>query len=348
MKRWSVAVARIAHIEIRLHVSMLLLVWLAAANASTDSGGFLGASSWMITIFACVLLHEFSHCVVARHLGIGVREIELLPIGGVSKMERIPNNPNQELAISLAGPAASLVIGAISLAVASLLQDGRLPPFDLTGGAFIPRIAWFNLIIGAFNLLPALPLDGGRALRALFERHEGPNAATHHAARIARKLALVIIIVGAVWNLVLMIIGLFVHVASRGEELNADVQLGLAGLRAEDVMVHNPMVVPYDGYVRDLDPLLSQTTQRQFPVVNEGTYVGLVDMRLLNSALPTAAIADVMRKVPAIARSSELADPALFGQADTQAVVDDADHVVGLLRREDVGVALARRIAVAR
>jgi stage IV sporulation protein FB len=343
-RRWSIRVARIGGIDVRLHVSMLLLAWLVAAYAPEDPHGWAGATAWVTTIFVCVLVHEFAHSFVARRLGIAVHEIELYPIGGMSKIERMPDNPGKELKIALAGPATSVVIGLTFLAVTAITEAG-VPRFDLVGGPMPIRVGWFNLVIGAFNLLPALPLDGGRALRALFEAREGPLVATHHAARIARRLAWVLILVGALGNVFLMIIGLFVHVVSRTEEFNAEVHHSLGELRTVDVMVREPLVLAPTASIGQVRDLASRTTQRQYPVADADGYVGLVDLRRLAAKDDDTLIADVMSTAAPVDPDAVVETVDWTG-SDAVAVVRRG-VVVGLLRREDVVLAAQRALAQA-
>lgn len=334
---------RLAGIDVRLHVSMLLLVWLVGAYAAEDPRGVAGAAAWVATIFVCVLVHELAHSLTARRFGIAVKEIELLPIGGVSKLERIPNDPRQEVAIALAGPLTSIAIGAVFLAGAAVVS-GQLPAVDLAGGPMPSRVGWFNLVIGGFNLLPALPLDGGRVLRALFEQREGPVRATHHAARVARRLAWVLIGVGAFANFFLMIIGLFVHVVSRAEEVDADVRHALEGLRVEDLMVRRPVVVSADSTLREVRNLLGYTSQRQFPVVDDSRCCGVLDVRRVAGVDGDTVASRVCVEVPSLRPETPIPHVDLTQAASP--VLDDGGHVVGLLRAEDVALAAQSALAV--
>jgi Zn-dependent protease len=275
-RRWSVRVGRIAGIDIRIHASMLLLVWIVVASAGEVEGSVAAGLLWVTAIFGGVLLHEFSHSLTARHFGVVVREIELLPIGGVSKFDTIPDAPRQELLISLAGPTASLVIGLTAL-IGITAVNGGLPAPALAGGPFWTRVAWFNIVIGLFNLLPALPLDGGRVLRAVFEMREGPLQATHHAARLGRVIALAMIFFGVFSGQIFVaIIGVFVSVVSRAEEVSAEIQDGMAHLSAADVMVRLVDTPAVQSSTR-LDQCPPLAPGRALPVVDEsGRVVGLL------------------------------------------------------------------------
>ena len=141
----SFRIGRIAGIEIRVHVTFFLLVPLfALAGAAPGGSGALAGVAWLVVIFACVLVHEFAHCLVGRPRGAVVHEIELLPIGGVSKLEHLPEDPRDEFAMAIAGPAASLGI-AIVAAVVALALSLPLLPVDFLGGSILVGLVWFNL-----------------------------------------------------------------------------------------------------------------------------------------------------------------------------------------------------------
>jgi Zn-dependent protease len=340
--RWSARIGAIAGIEVRVHATMLLLVWLvvAASEAYADAVDTLG---WFVLVFACVLAHELAHSLVARRFGVEVLEIELLPIGGVSKMDRIPDEPSQELAISLAGPLTSAAIGAAALATAAAAGADVWPPATV-GGALLAGVGWFNLLVAGFNLIPALPLDGGRALRALLERQVGPEEATHQAARVARIFAILMIAVGVLVNLFLMVIGWFVYLTSRAEEAMATLHDHLRGATVGDVMVRHPVVVSEAQPVAEVSRLLQETTQRQFPVVgSDGAYCGMLDGRRLWNLDPRTVISRVAVPEPAVSPSQLLEDLDVLWTSRREALaVVDRGAVVGLLRAEDVQV-LAQR-----
>lgn len=345
-RRWALTVGSVAGIKIRLHASMLILVWIAFALAQDDPGGLTGAIAWVATIFGCVLLHELSHSLVARRLNVRVEEIELLPIGGLSKMDRIPDKPADEAAIALAGPLLSIVLG-LGVLAATALATHRFPSPALAGGPFGARIGWFNLAIGGFNLLPAMPLDGGRILRAQFERTEGPLRATHHAARIARAFAFGMIVFGLLTGaLGIVVIGLFVQVVSRAEETTAEIHAQLDGVTVGRFMVHRPLVVSDHETAGAVASHLMETSQRVFPVVSDdGSYRGLLGTVQLQAAADGDRVDTLMTQAPAVHASTSVETSGLLGDFDTLAVVDDNEAVIGLVRRDDVVFALQRAVA---
>ena len=335
----SFAIGRIAGIEIRVHWTFFLLVALFALGSSGPRGpGVVAGLFWLVVIFGCVVAHELAHCVVARRRGATVREIVLLPIGGVSKLENLPESPPDEFAIAIVGPAASLGIAGAA-AIVALGVGQPLLPIDLYNGALLARLVWFNLIVAGFNLLPAFPLDGGRVFRALLERRYDLEHATRVAARIGRALAVALIAVGVLVNFWLVIIGVFVYFGASAEEAATIAHVRLRGAHVADVMLLEPVVIDPATTVADLRVLVRRTTQRALPVVGPGGYVGIVDAMTLGHISPGMIAAEIAAGSPALSPSANLEREAfpLVASAPLHAlpVVDDG-HVIGLLRLEDI------------
>ena len=219
--RSSIRIGRLLGIDVLVHWSFLVLLALAiVAGASGGSREIIRGLLWVVAIFSCVLIHELAHCVVAMRDGVIVDDILLLPIGGISQMRSIPTVAREELAIAAVGPLTSLGLAAV-FAVAALISGAHLWPPTLLVGPWLVRLAWLNLILGGFNLLPALPMDGGRVLRAALSMHEGRVRATATAAKVARVLAVMMIAVGLAIDVWLVLIGVFVLVAAGAEERSA-------------------------------------------------------------------------------------------------------------------------------
>jgi Zn-dependent protease len=234
--RWSVRVARVAGIDVRVHVTFLLLV--ALFGLAAPEPGVLGAAQsigWLLAVFSCVVVHEFAHSLVARRRGGEVHEILLFPLGGVSKLDRLPESPGDELAIAIAGPLASIGL-ALTAAALALVTGGSLFPPDLLTGGWLERLAWLNLLLAGFNLLPAFPLDGGRVLRALLERRMDLEAATRAAARVGHGLALTLVAAGVLFDVWLVLIGIFVYFGASAEEAATIVHVRLRGHTVGDAM----------------------------------------------------------------------------------------------------------------
>ena len=332
-------IGRVAGIEIRLHWTFFLLVaLLAVATTDPESPGAVSLTAWLVLVFGSVVVHELSHCFVGRTRGVVVHEILLLPIGGISKLENLPETPNDELAIAIAGPAASAALAALA-GCAAVLLDVRMLPIDLVDGPFVARLFWFNIIVAAFNLLPAFPLDGGRVLRALLERRYDLERATRVAARCGRIIAIVLIVAGVFFDFWLTIIGVFVYFGASAEEASTIVHIRLSGHRVSEVMLLDPITITPNASATQLRELLRRSPQRVFPVVGPTGFEGMVDAPVIIRAAPDET-ADTLahRDAPIVASDDSLEDDLsrLVGtRTHALAVIDDG-RVVGVVRLEDV------------
>lgn len=335
----SFPIGRVAGIQLRVHVTFFLLVPLFAFAGTEPGGpGALGAVLWLFVIFGCVVLHELSHCLVARPRGAVVHEIELLPIGGVSKLEHLPEKPRDEFAMAIAGPAASAGIAALA-ALPAVALSVPLLPVDLFGGPLLARLAWFNLLLAGFNLLPAFPLDGGRVFRSLLERRFDLEQSTRIAARVGRRVAIVLAVVGVFWNLWLVIIAIFVYLGASAEEAATIVHVRTLHLRVGDVMLLDPVLVEPATTLEELRALRRRSAQRVFPVAGPRGYEGLLDAVEIERGSPGSTAAELTeRDAPVLAATDGLEaclPSVVSAQARALAVVD-GPTVVGVLRVEEV------------
>ena len=218
--RWSLSVGRVSGIRVELHATFLLFIgWIAAERGllAGRPGPALAAVTLMLLVFACVVLHELGHALVARRFGVATRDIVLLPIGGVARLERLPDRPRQELLVALAGPAVNLAVAALLVPLVALVRASAAPAGPL--GDLLETLLAVNLALVAFNLIPAFPMDGGRVLRALLALRLSHVRATRIASFVGQGAALVLGAAGALalrsW--VLGLAALFVFVAA-GEE----------------------------------------------------------------------------------------------------------------------------------
>ncbi|HEU5248194.1 MAG TPA: M50 family metallopeptidase, partial [Candidatus Udaeobacter sp.] len=183
---WSLPIFRIAGIQLRIHITFLLLIAWLAFGYYAQSGSAVAASRviFVLLLFLCVVLHEFGHAFAAKAFGINTPDITLLPIGGVARLERMPEEPVQELIIAVAGPLVNVVI-ALGLFVAGGSQ-ALLNPSTVEGGGLVAQLMTINIMLVLFNLLPAFPMDGGRVLRALLATRMSYARATQVAANVGQ------------------------------------------------------------------------------------------------------------------------------------------------------------------
>lgn len=210
---------RFAGIDVRIHWTFLLLPLYIYFSSLVAGSGVVAASVavlLLLAIFGCVVLHEYGHALTARQFGIPTRDITLLPIGGVARLERMPRSPLQELAIAVAGPAVNVVIAA------GLFVALALPPvvaaLPVAVASFLTQLAWVNVALVVFNMLPAFPMDGGRVLRAVLAMVLPYAAATRAAAGVGQVAAIGLALLGLFsGNFVLVLLAGFVFLAARGE-----------------------------------------------------------------------------------------------------------------------------------
>ncbi len=227
----SLRIGRIFGIPLQVHWSFLLLVALVVGvEWPAGAGAIVGGLIWVAALFACAVAHELAHCLLARRRGGTVLGILLLPIGGMSRLGRIPDRPADEAAIAAVGPATSLLLGGLFLSVGAVIGSSVWPP-TLMAGSWWARLGWLNLLLGVFNLLPALPMDGGRVLRAALAQRLPRLAATRVAGAVARVLAVGLIVFGVFYDIWLVFIGVFVFLGASGEESMA---------RAEELSKRQP------------------------------------------------------------------------------------------------------------
>jgi Zn-dependent protease/CBS domain-containing protein len=287
---WSFQFGRLFGIPLRVHITFFLLLafvaWSDSRGLQDARAGLIGAA-YIAALFACVVLHELGHSLVARRYGVKVSHILLLPIGGVAMMERIPDNPKQEFNIAVAGPLVSIGIGVLC-AVALVLtgQPLTMPSGELlTGGSFLLRLGVINIFLALFNLLPAFPMDGGRVLRSLMAQRMDYAKATRLAAGIGQTMAFFFGVVGIFTNPWLLLIALFIYLGAGQEEQQVQVRSLLRNVPVGYAMAKQFAVMqPEEPLARAVQEAMAGY-QHDFPVVDGSQLVGLVTRDSLISAL---------------------------------------------------------------
>lgn len=357
---WSINIGSIAGTAVRIHITFVLfLAWIFAA--SWIQGG--PAAAWnglafMILLFACVLAHEFGHIFMARRFGVATPDVTLLPIGGVARLERIPEAPGEELLIAVAGPLVNVAIALVLVLVFGAdLSAKHLAAVESHQVAMIDKLAMVNLFLVLFNMIPAFPMDGGRVLRALLAMRLGHVRATEIAATIGQVTAFALGFIGLFFNPILIFIAIFVYLAASSES-----QLVAIRAMSRDVPVSAAMITQYatlspDEPIEAAIDTLMRTSQTVFPVTDElRRLIGVLgrdDMiRALKDLGPAAPVADVMTtEVPVMSQRGRLEEAFRMLQEKSKpavGVVDPANRLVGLVTSETVGDMLMVRDAMPR
>ncbi len=234
--RYSFKIASAWGIPIELHITFILLI-VAVLILSIPTQQFY-TFFIVLFLFVFVVFHELAHSVVARHYGIKVRKIILYPIGGVSEIEEIPDNPSQEWRMAIAGPLTSVVLGVLLLGVSLVVlqQTFTIYTFTTITGNFVTDLATLNILLGAFNLIPAFPMDGGRVFRALLAERLKYSDATRYAVYLGKIFGIAMVLIGFLFNFLLILVGIFVYIGASEEAEQTIVSTTLAGVRVKDVM----------------------------------------------------------------------------------------------------------------
>jgi len=298
--RWSFRIFTLAGIRVEMHVSFPVMVaWFAWSQH--DSRGALLTVAELLLMFACVLLHELGHALAARRYGIPTREIVLLPIGGVAKLERMPEKPAQELVVALAGPSVNVIL-ATGIA-AALLVMGVTPEqaFARADQGLLEFLLIGNLMMLFFNLIPAFPMDGGRVLRALLAMSLPYARATRIASQIGQGFALVFALAGVfvLRSPLLVFVALFVFMAAGEERAVVQTRSSLSGLPVSAAMVTAFMSIETRHELQYAADLMLAGDQQDFPVLEGGRYLGMLARTDLIKGLreegPTAPVGRVVR-----------------------------------------------------
>jgi Zn-dependent protease/CBS domain-containing protein len=358
--RWSFKIAHIAGIDVRIHVTFfLLLAWLGALYG-TQGGtpAALAGVFFVCLVFGCVLLHEFGHAFAARRYGIRTPDITLLPIGGVARLERMPEKPLEELVVAIAGPLVNVVIATVLWIYLGF--SGDLPDVETIKhfGASLPlKLLVVNIWMVVFNLIPAFPMDGGRILRAFLAMRMDYGRATHIAASIGQACAFGF----GVWGLLhsnpmLMLVAVFVYFGAANEAAFADMKTVSSGLRVQSAMVTHFQALTSNATLDQAIEALLRTSQHEFPVVDSsGKVSGLLTRDDLIVALrKTGAdtpVAEVMRTAVPCVPQSMLFDRAFAIMQESGCpalpVLDGAGKLVGLFTPENVGELMMVQSALA-
>jgi len=355
--KWSWKIGRFAGIDVYIHSTFfLLLAFIGVVNwlAERTLAGTIEGVGFMLALFGCVLLHEFGHALTAQRYGIKTRDITLLPIGGVARLERMPEDPRQELWVALAGPAVNVVIAGVLylwLASQSLLEP--IANLSVSQGSFLERVMLVNVSLVLFNLLPAFPMDGGRVVRALLALRMDYTRATQIAATLGQGMALIFGFIGLFSNPFLLFIAFFVWIGAAQEASLVQMKAALGGIPVSRAMVTSFESVPEGANLGTAIDVLLRGAQEDFPVTRDGQLVGVLERRALVAGLAQhgreVPVASIMRRDFTTVEAGGMLEAALVSMqtcgCETLPVLRNGS-LVGLLTKHNVGEFLAVQSAL--
>lgn len=294
MTKWSLKLGRFAGIDVYVHFTFLLLVtWVAFVYWRQDENFAAAAAgvAYLLIVFLCVVLHEYGHALTAKRYGIKTRDIILLPIGGVARLERLPTNPLQELWVALAGPAVNVVIALILFAWLKLTETfAPVNTISMTTGPFLERIMAINIFLVVFNLIPAFPMDGGRVLRAILATKKEHSQATQIAASIGQGIAIIFGFIGMFYNPMLLFIAFFVWIGAAQESGVSKLQSAISGIPVQQAMITNFKTLNHNDSLNKAIELTLAGSQKDFPVLADGEVKGVLTQSDLIKSLSSSSL----------------------------------------------------------
>lgn len=346
---WSFSLGRLLGSELRVHVTFfLLLAWVGFAAFS--AGGLPAATEnllFVLALFACVVAHEFGHALMARRYGIKTPDITLLPIGGLARLERMPEKPMQEVLVALAGPAVNIAIFVGLAVLGAGMPLETLAQLESPNVRIVDKLAYINLLLAIFNLIPAFPMDGGRVFRALLCLRMNRVKATRIAAVGGQVVAIGFGFLGlSSGNPILVLIAVFVFFAANAESQEVALRSAVRRVLARDAMITEFHALSPSDTLSTAAQAVIHTTQHEFPVLDSNhTLLGFVTRDRLFTALasdqprtaPATSIMDA--NVPAVLLTTGLEDVLehLHNGAPAIAVLTHGGHMIGYITRENIG-----------
>ena len=345
--KWAWKIARIAGIDIYIHATFLLLIYLVGISYWNQQGtlsAVISGIGFILALFACVVLHELGHSLTARRYGIQTRNITLLPIGGVASLERMPDDPRQEINVALAGPAVNFLI-AFALYIYLDLRNVPITAEEIsvTDGTYLYRLMIMNIFLGGFNLLPAFPMDGGRVLRAVLALRMDHALATKKAASVGQSLALGLGLLGLVYNPFLIFIAVFIWFGASMENNAEQLKSILVDATVRHAMLSEFHSLSPEDTLKKAIELTLAGSQKDFPVGYQNHLIKVLhhsdlikglqekgaNARISDLALQDILTADINEPL------AKLLERMRGNPAQMICVIDDG-QVTGLLNLENV------------
>ena len=347
----SLQIGKIMGIPIRIHITFLFILSTFAYYFASGEKPFAYSDIQPISIkitfavltavilFGCVLIHELGHSFIARRYGLPIRSITLLLFGGVAQIKEMPKDPNKEIKVALAGPLTSFALGGIFSLLYLFMSMAELE----LGSRIFFILLYFNIVIGAFNLIPALPMDGGRVFRGALVRWMPHQRATAIAVQVGKIFAIAFGLFGILFgNPWFIVIAFFVYIGATGEGQMSTMGEVLAGIKVREVMTGDVVTVSKNDTVEDLIQLMFERKHQGYPVIN-GSLLGVVTFKDIQ-AVPrerwgVVMVTDIMKTDVRTLSTEDEAFKALeiITKYDIgRVIVMDDGKLAGIISRSDI------------
>lgn len=337
----------------------LLLLWIIISNVRT--GVAIEDTGWslifILAIFFCVILHEFGHALTAQKYGIQTRDIILLPIGGLARLERIPEDPRQELNVALAGPFVNLVIFLLLSIVVYLsgIQIEFIEDTHVDGGTILLFLASANLFLALFNLLPAFPMDGGRVLRALLSLRMPRVKATQIAGSIGQFMGISFVFIGLFYNPILVLIGIFIFLGAQAEVTHTTQSSLLKGFSVQDVLMRKFPIIAFDASLSKAIEKLLDGQSTHFVVVKDDIPIGtlsreeiIIGLKGGNETTPVEEVANLNPLKLDVYQPLEDAFKIMSSSNKKVALVFEDNLFLGIIDQENISEFIMVKLALSK
>jgi Zn-dependent protease len=347
MMKYALPLGRILGIKVQVHWTFaIILFWIiyVSLRAGANTEQTVWAVLFILAIFGCVVLHEFGHAIAARNYGINTKDITLLPIGGLARLEKIPEKPKEELVVALAGPLVNVLIFFVLMPFVRMPEDLEAAEqwMFTDPGNFLYKLVVINLWLAVFNMIPAFPMDGGRVLRAALSFKFPRHHATRIASSLGQMLAIGFVFLGFFVNPFLIFIGLFIFLGAQSEAQFTQAQFFLKGYFVRDITMRQYGTLKSDDTVQQAVDLLLNSQDKNFLIFRDDQPVGTLSRDELIQALSQRKeqqpVADVMNtELLAIQADTPLEEAFMqMQQYKSLAPIYKNDQLLGALDLENI------------
>jgi Zn-dependent protease/predicted transcriptional regulator len=356
--KFSLFLGSYRNVKVFIHWTFsLLLLWIIISNvrAGVPTADVMWTVLFVLALFFCVILHEFGHALAAQRYGIQTRDIILFPIGGVARLEKLPEDPKQELWVAIAGPLVNIVL-FILLSIylyATGFEMHEVENFGIRASTIVPYLASANLILAIFNLIPAFPMDGGRVLRAFLSIKLPRAKATQIAGTIGQFLAILFVFYGLFNNPIMVLIGLFIFLGAATEVSQTRNESLLKGFKVKDALMMKFQIIAFDAPLSKAVEKLLNSQSTHFVVVKDDVPIGTLSRNEIikglqegGEHLPVDQIADLNPLRIETEQDMDDAWKKMLANQKKVAFVIENGHFTGILDQENISEFMMVRSAL--